>query len=73
MALSTAASTKKPVLVLVEGLVGGLSGTSLAKAKWKMFVLVKTTTSNLGGGNSNMFYFHPEKWGRFSFECYRTL
>ena len=21
----------------------------------------------LGGGNSNIFYFHPENWGRFPF------
>ena len=23
--------------------------------------------SDLGGGNSNIFYFHPENWGRFPF------
>ena len=22
---------------------------------------------HLGGGNSNIFYFHPENWGRFQF------
>ena len=24
-------------------------------------------TNPLGGGNSNIFYFHPENWGRFPF------
>ena len=27
--------------------------------------LTKCTNYSLGGGNSNIFYFHPEIWGRF--------
>ena len=25
---------------------------------------IRLITKKLGGGNSNMFYFHPENWGR---------
>jgi len=27
----------------------------------------KKPAKELGGGNSNIFYFHPENWGRFPF------
>ncbi len=30
-----------------------------------VFTYLESVTKKLGGGNSNMFYFHPDPWERF--------
>ena len=30
---------------------------------WSIFLLVQESHLKLGGGNSNIFYFHPDPWG----------
>ena len=40
-----------------------LAPWSCRKCLYLMLPICNTNISNLGGGNSNMFYFHPEPWG----------
>ena len=41
--------------------------------KWRLHISgwLKSENADLGGGNSNIFYVHPENWGRWThFDSY---
>ena len=47
-----------PIVLMVVGIPGQI---------WWNLHQQKSADLYLGGGNSNIFYFHPENWGRFPF------